>query len=659
MTVNQRRLLKVLFISFLLTPSTILVEAIAGRCYLCSQKTLAECAGNAQPDSPLYHTILQYYTEPCNGQCVLFRSEDLSTIRGCSWTYGHMTAKSTGWHELTPGIRAYFCDSYLCNNGTFDQPEKAIFSEEAVNNEFHLPQQLPILSGNALSLLPNGQHVPPIDNLHHQLRQCYSCTAHQKGCNEYLDPHYVSTYIRPCPASCILFRNPNDHNILTRDCSIAWPQVHAKNGLHKLLGSDAFFCQESLCNGIGFDLIMGIFHNQMPAIVTFPPSPPIDIPSTTTTTTTVESFPSEVVTDTISIDPTMNTVDVDVHWEDPDLDFVLVEPTVKPTPAIPFATTPLPLASDIPDDVEFVAETSTVLLPSIEHFDLLDEIFPSSTIVGGIAVAQQDQDSQINWWDVDEASLPSVSQSNQIPLATTTTASNIFTIIPSTNKLTESNDDYEWNIFNTTSVSLVTPLNHQSDSNSEIEFDMNDYFTFPTSSTTAILNFIKNQTQPLLPFYFSDDNTKEQLAGLNKPASTLAVPPFSWMLQLANQPKNVLRSRQSILSKTLTTISTATISKRKNKKTTLTLRGKSNNQFDHFYELCQNKQCKNGGRLNSDCLCICLPAFSGNHCEIVHCDQEPTHICDFVLDHECKSDYVRYLCPKFCQMNICSTNKSS
>jgi hypothetical protein len=34
--------------------------------------------------------------------------------------------------------------------------------------------------------------------------------------------------------------------VITRDCSTYWPQVHAKSGLHKLLGSDAFFCQESL-----------------------------------------------------------------------------------------------------------------------------------------------------------------------------------------------------------------------------------------------------------------------------------------------------------------------------------------------------------------------------------------------------------------------------
>lgn len=34
--------------------------------------------------------------------------------------------------------------------------------------------------------------------------------------------------------------------VITRDCSSKWPYVHAKSGLHKLLGADAFFCQESL-----------------------------------------------------------------------------------------------------------------------------------------------------------------------------------------------------------------------------------------------------------------------------------------------------------------------------------------------------------------------------------------------------------------------------
>ncbi len=223
------------------------VNAIVGRCYLCSEETLAECVGSHQSDSSIYINVLQYYTEPCNGQCVLFRNENHLIIRGCSWTYGHMTPKSTGWHEISPGIKAYFCDSYLCNNGTYEQIMKT---------EFRLsPQQLFLLAENNLLQLQFG--------ISRQLRQCYSCTARFQGCGEFLDPHYASKYIRACPASCIIFRNPNDLNgelifsndnlfsyvniqVITRDCSLFWPQVYAKTGLHKLFGTDAFFCQESL-----------------------------------------------------------------------------------------------------------------------------------------------------------------------------------------------------------------------------------------------------------------------------------------------------------------------------------------------------------------------------------------------------------------------------
>ena len=45
-----------------------------------------------------------------------------------------------------------------------------------------------------------------------QFRQCYSCTARLTGCDEFLDPRYVSKYIRPCASSCVIFRNPKEHN---------------------------------------------------------------------------------------------------------------------------------------------------------------------------------------------------------------------------------------------------------------------------------------------------------------------------------------------------------------------------------------------------------------------------------------------------------------
>jgi len=164
MIVTELRLLNFVLIIFLLKTPTILVDAGAGRCYLCSQNTLAECVGSIQLNSPLFTTVLQYYTEPCNGQCILFRNEQSFTIRGCSWTYGHMKSKSTGWHELSPGIQAYFCDSYLCNNGTFEQPDTAMIRAGIMNDEFVIsppttmsPEQLFIIAENTPPVMHIGK----------------------------------------------------------------------------------------------------------------------------------------------------------------------------------------------------------------------------------------------------------------------------------------------------------------------------------------------------------------------------------------------------------------------------------------------------------------------------------------------------------------------
>ena len=171
-----------LFCFFLLP----IINALIGRCYLCSEEILPECNGRNQMDS----SILQYFTEPCNGQCILFRNENHSIVRGCSWTYGHMFPKSIGWHEISPGIPAYFCDSHLCNNGTYNQ------------QRIYPPEHLVLLATNNPSKL-QIRSLP---------QQCYSCTARFQGCGEFLDPHYASKYIRSCPTSCIIFRNPNDLN---------------------------------------------------------------------------------------------------------------------------------------------------------------------------------------------------------------------------------------------------------------------------------------------------------------------------------------------------------------------------------------------------------------------------------------------------------------
>ncbi|CAF1082446.1 unnamed protein product [Rotaria sordida] len=132
-----------------------IVNGIAGRCYLCSQNKLAECAGSNQPDSFIYINVLQYYTEPCNGQCILFRNTDQSIIRECSWTYEYMTPKSIGWHEISPGIKVYFCNSHLCNNGTYERPEISM-----INKQFILsPQELFVLAGSNPSLISKAKQL--------------------------------------------------------------------------------------------------------------------------------------------------------------------------------------------------------------------------------------------------------------------------------------------------------------------------------------------------------------------------------------------------------------------------------------------------------------------------------------------------------------------
>ena len=142
---------------------------------------------------------------------------------------------------------------------------------------------------------------------------------------------------------------------------------------------------------------------------------------------------------------------------------------------------------------------------------------------------------------------------------------------------------------------------------------MNDYFTFPSLLTTPRIDLIKNHTLAFVPYFFTDYKTKEQLSGLIKPVPTLAMPPFSWMIHFANQNKSALQSRQSLINKTSITNTT----KKKNKKQKrVELKAKIGNNLNHFYEYCHEKQCQNGGRLNSDCLCICLPAFSGENCQI-------------------------------------------
>ena len=245
MIVTELRLLVFVVVAVAVFLSTIAsVDGVAGRCYLCAEHTLPACIGSARSDSTFDVGQLQFYTEPCNGQCVLFRNENNSIIRGCSWTYGQMDSKSTGWHELTAGVRAYFCDGHLCNNGTLEQPDVPMSKPVSTKYEHRAPPQtinnaFPpfIVPGSRpavirfgecsasecrrkdLSRFALGQRPPPDPPI--LLRQCYSCTARHVGCGDFLEARYVVRYVRPCPTSCIVFRNPNDHNGRTDDACLS------------------------------------------------------------------------------------------------------------------------------------------------------------------------------------------------------------------------------------------------------------------------------------------------------------------------------------------------------------------------------------------------------------------------------------------------------
>ncbi|CAF2642090.1 unnamed protein product [Rotaria sp. Silwood2] len=320
-------------------------------------------------------------------------------------------------------------------------------------------------------------------------------------------------------------------------------------------------------------------------------------------------------------------------WDDPDLDFVPIE-----------YTTPNVLNN---------FTTSTTL---IDHVDFINEISPSSTIVDGLATLQPNL--TLNWWESNDTLLSSSFISSTVLSSTLET------------------DKSDAIILNTTSIPAITRFEHlldddgddddddddiendseeideideelftsSTDLNSDIDVDINDNSFSPTLTTTSVIDFIynyrnnNNNTQPFDPFDFYNE-TKDHLLEHMKPLSTVLVPPLLWVLNMVTPSKSQF-------------LNTTIASKKQNEET---MHHTTSKTSDIFYEYCKNKQCYHGGRLNSDCLCICLPAFTGDNCETVLCEQEPTHICAFILEHECQTDYIQYLCPKFCQMNNCSS----
>ena len=296
-------------------------------------------------------------------------------------------------------------------------------------------------------------------------------------------------------------------------------------------------------------------------MITFPPTESIDDRSTIVVNPIDPMTTSSPLSET---DPIV-TEDEQVAWEDPDLDFVIVEAT---TPVTITTTTTMttPPSTSIPllpiefplDGFEFEYQSTAVPPESFLHLQFIENIPASSTIAGGAAIAEDN--SQLNWWELDEMTFPSITE--PIPSSFSTVPPNHIS------------DDYDWTIFNTTSIP-----------NPSMNFNMNDLFPFPFDPSTPSLNLLNSDNSP-----FSFD----------KPSPTLAIPPFAWMLHLATQ-------NQAQRSSTMKT----KLKKRK----TVDVKKIFAKNLDHFHDYCENKQCQHGGRLNADCLCICLPAFSGNNCE--------------------------------------------
>ena len=347
-----------------------------------------------------------------------------------------------------------------------------------------------------------------------------------------------------------------------------------------------------------FFVVLGIFHNQVPAVITFAPTPVAEdiFAQSHFLTTTPPALDEENVV--------WEEADLDSN-SDFDFDFVSTS-TITPSTSVPTITTTypiwstaLPLATTATvaagnDDFELIDPSSSV---PIEHFDLIDDILSSSTISGGVAVAQDD--SELNWWDLNEIFTQSLSEN--VPISSSTRTTNIKPIHSNTMM-----------IYNSTTIPSVTRFEHLSvhidddddEGNTdesvlplEAEIDMNDYFFVSSTPNENLSN--KNQT--FVPYYFNDykpKNEQKEFLNLIKPLSTLAMPPFSWMLQQANQTQQTASPRK--ITRTITTTMTTPM-KLKHRKI-------SN-------DVCQGKRCQHGGRLSGDCLCICLPAFTGDVCQ--------------------------------------------
>ncbi|UJR09201.1 hypothetical protein I4U23_013449 [Adineta vaga] len=349
--------------------------------------------------------------------------------------------------------------------------------------------------------------------------------------------------------------------------------------------------------------------------------------------TTIKSTTTSTISSLI-MNVTNDIYNDNMIWDDPDLDYNLFESMVSTT-----------LSSN----------TTTILFDLDDELDLIDEILLNSTLVDEFIISEPN--ISINFWDFNDTSsiLSSLNTTSLIQI-----------------------DDNDWTIFNTTFELPITRFDHLSldaaaaadddnddddfedylsldfESYSEINSNLNDDNGTLIVNTTTIIDLFENFTEPLFVYDIKDHNIKDQLLEFFKPYPTLALPPFSWMLSMISPNKSELSNSTTTTSTTTTTTQSTSMERQTTSlptTTTTTIHSTSNTPFEY----CKNKKCYHDGRLNSDCLCICLPAFTGDHCETVLCDQEPIHICTFILEHECETDHIRHLCPKFCQINNCTS----
>ena len=221
------------------------------------------------------------------------------------------------------------------------------------------------------------------------------------------------------------------------------------------------------------------------------------------------------------------------------------------------------------------ANNATTLSGSVERPNFIDKT-SSDTFIDVLALPQQDL--PLNWRTLNNTFYSSNS-----------------TLMSSTVQINE--DDLV--VFNGSSIPLITRAEYLFDNDTYTNIqDMNDYIISSSLTTPSVIDLTDdNNMEMFIPFYF-DNKREDQFLGHAEPMPTFIIPPFSWILNMAVQNKS-----QSLNSATTT------------KNQTIQLTTTTSQASDILYEYCKNRQCYHGGRLNSDCLCICLPAFTGDNCE--------------------------------------------